>query len=102
MPIVIVHHDLPIAEMLDDKREQLTVTAADTNERATELLLEGDILVINPRGGTGQPRRVQVAANDRRSRSIVLRTADKRRRSTTGDRPVTRRAANRNASGDRR
>lgn len=48
MPVVIVRHDMPIAEALEGRRDDLRVRAAETNERVKELLPEGDALIINP------------------------------------------------------
>lgn len=48
MPVVIVRHDLPIAEALKGTRENLTVVAAESNDHANELLPDGDSFVVNP------------------------------------------------------
>lgn len=48
MPTVVVRHDLPIAKSLRGRREDLTVTAADTTEETRALLPDADVLVINP------------------------------------------------------
>lgn len=48
MPTVIVQHDMPIAEALEERREDLTVRAAETNDHAVELLPDADALIINP------------------------------------------------------
>ena len=48
MPTVIVQHDMPIAEALEERREDLTVRAAETSDHAAELLPDADALIINP------------------------------------------------------
>lgn len=48
MPVVIVRHDMPIAEALEGRREDLAVEAADTNEAVRALLPECDALITNP------------------------------------------------------
>lgn len=52
MSTVVVRHDLPIAESLTGRRDDLEVTSAETNEEARELLGDADALVINPSSWT--------------------------------------------------
>ncbi|QLG61736.1 D-2-hydroxyacid dehydrogenase [Halorarum salinum] len=54
MPTVIVRHDLPIADALADRREDLTVQSAGTTDEARELLADADALVINPSSWTDE------------------------------------------------
>lgn len=52
MPTVVVRHDLPIAESLTGRREDLEVQSAETNGEARELLADADALAINPTSWT--------------------------------------------------
>lgn len=52
MPTVVVRHDLPIAESLAGRRDDLEVQSAETNEEARELLADADALAINPSSWT--------------------------------------------------
>lgn len=52
MPSVLVHHDLPIAERLEGRRDDMTVLSASNRDEALEALPRADVFVVNPTNWT--------------------------------------------------